>query len=102
MTGLKVGLIGTALSSVSIPVLGDFSVPASPDGIAGKDANYILATVCVVLAFAVWQIAKLYITSQKTMMDMNSKNIEALTKVADAIAHNTSVLERCQQRGMRE
>lgn len=97
MTGLKIGLIGTAISAAYFPVA-DVSLPTSPDGLAGKDANYILAAIAIVLSFALWQVCKLYIQSQWQMFEQNAKNVEALTKVADALNHNTNVLEACHAR----
>ena len=97
MTGLKIGLIGTAISSAYLPVA-DVSLPTSPEGLAGKDANYILAAISIVLTFAVWQLSKLYIQSQRQMFEQNAKNVEALTKVADALNHNTAVLQDCHAR----
>jgi len=96
MNGLKVGLIGTALSAAYLP-LGNVNVPTSVDEVAGKDANYILAAVCIVLVYAVWKLVmfykeamderkKLQCEMQSVLISMSERQTEALTKVADALA----------------
>lgn len=97
MTGLKIGLIGTAVSAAYLPVA-DVSIPTSPDALAGKDANYILAAIAIVLAFSLWQVCKLYIQSQKAIYEQNARSVEALTKVADALNSNTAVINECHRR----
>jgi hypothetical protein len=89
-------LIGTAISALALPIADD--VTALPvNSLAGRDTNYVLSAVCILLVFALCYVVKYVEKFMSTLTDISNRSIEANTKVSIALNNNARTSQRCNE-----